>query len=127
MRKCILELDYCELVNLHKALLEAKFHTAPDNPSVSGSPIIANLYIQIRDWLIESEKGEEWNAWFHLSNQPDRRNQAVFLMGSCKQWGKADPDKKRKIAHNYLAPFLFGEEELMDVIEEVDRLSLIHI
>ena len=42
-------------------------------------------------------------------------------MGSCKQWGKADPDKKRKIAHNYLAPFLFGEEELMDVIEEVDR------
>ena len=45
MKEYSLKLDYCNLLNLHKALLEAKFHTVPDNKLVPGSPIIANIYI----------------------------------------------------------------------------------
>ncbi len=44
-----LKLDDHGLLNLHKALLEANFHTMPDNKLISASPLIANLYIQIRN------------------------------------------------------------------------------
>ncbi len=39
--------DYYILLNLHKALLEAKFHLEPDNVLVCSSPIIANLCDEI--------------------------------------------------------------------------------
>lgn len=121
MEEYNLKMDYYGLLNLHKALLEAKFHTAPDNELIAGSPLIANVYIKIRNLLIASDKGSEWRDWFQLSNRLDRRNQAIFLMSKCRHWGKATSDKKREIASNYLAPFLFDDEELMNVIEEVDK------
>lgn len=120
MKEYNLELDYYDLLNLHKALLEAKFHTMPDNESVPGSPIVANIYIQVRNLLIESDKGKEWKDWFLLRNSSKRRNQAIFLMKKCKRWKQADADEKSKIAGNYLAPFLYDEEELKEVIAEVD-------
>ncbi|MCI8554157.1 MAG: hypothetical protein HFJ80_04340 [Clostridiales bacterium] len=121
MEEYSLKLDYYGLLNLHKALLEAKFHTAPDNKLISGSPIIANIYIQIRDLLIENDRENEWRDWFQLSNRLDRRNQAIFLMKKCKHWSKATPDKKCEIVSNYLAPFFFDDEELKSLIAEVDK------
>lgn len=120
MEEYSLKLDYYGLLNLHKAVLEAKFHEVPENPLISGSPLIAKLYVQIRDLLMESDKGSEWREWFQLRNRPDRRNQAIRLMQKCERWRKTPPDKKREIAGNYLAPFLFDEEELTGVIAEVD-------
>ena len=121
MNEYNLRLDYYGLINLHKTLLEAKFHTSPDNEEVSGSPIVAALYIQVRDLLMESDKGSQWKNWFQLSNRPDRRNQAIILMRKCKCWNQATSDEKNKIACDFLAPFFFNEEELKGVIEEVDR------
>lgn len=121
MNEYNLKLDYYGLLNLHKALLEAKFHTMPDNEEVSGSPFVAELCIQVRDLLIESDKGIQWKSWFQLSNRPDRRNQAIILMRKCKRWNKAASDEKSKIACNFLAPFLFDEQELKKVITEVEN------
>ena len=121
MNEYTLKLDYYGLLNLHKTLLEAKFHTTPDNEEVSGSPFVAGLYIQVRDLLIESDKGSQWRNWFQLSNRSDRRNQAIILMRKCNRWSKATSDGKREIASHYLAPFLFSEEELKNVISEVDN------
>ena len=120
MQEYILKLDYYGLLNLHKALLEAKFHTMPDNECVAGSPIVADLYIQVRDLLIESEKGSEWKDWFQLSNRPDRKEQAIILMRKDRIWNKVDHDEKSRIASDFLAPFIFSEEELENVIAEVD-------
>lgn len=114
-----IKLDYWGLLNLHKALLEAKFHTTPDNEYVVGSPLIANIYIQVRDLLIESDKGSQWKDWFQLSNRPDRKHQSVTLIRKCDEhWNKATADEKSEIAANYLAPFLFDDEELKNVIIE---------
>lgn len=121
MEEYNLKLDYYGLLNLHKALLEAKFHTTPDNEEVSGSPIVANLYIKVRDLLMESDKDSQWKEWFQLSNRLDRRKQAIILMKKCKRWNKATSDEKNKIASNFLAPFLFNEEELKSVIAEVEN------
>ena len=46
MRKFELS-DYYDLLNLHKALMEAKFHDNPDNEYISGSPIIAKIMNEI--------------------------------------------------------------------------------
>lgn len=121
MKEYNLKLDYYSLLNLHKALLEVKFHTMPENESVAGSPLVADLYIQIRDLLIESQDGNQWKDWFQLSNRPDRRNQAILLMQKCNRWDRATADEKRKIARHYLAPFLFDDEELQHVIAEADK------
>ena len=123
MKEYNIKLDYFGLLNLHKALLEAKFHTTPDNESVAGSPLIADIYIQVRDMLIESDKGSQWKEWFQLSNRPDRKHQAVILMKKCgERWNKATADEKKKIAADYLAPFLFDEKEMKEVIMEVDGM-----
>ena len=48
MKETIFEIcDYYDLLNLHKALLEAKFHLNPDNELVSLSPVIAKISNQI--------------------------------------------------------------------------------
>ncbi len=121
MNEYNLKLNYYGLLNLHKTLLEAKFHTMPDNEEVSESPFVASLCIQVRDLLMESDKGSQWKNWFQLSNRSDRRNQAIILMRKSKRWNKAAPDEKSKIACDFLAPFLFSEEELKNIIAEVNN------
>ena len=120
MQEYTLKLDYYGLINLHKALLEAKFHTMPDNELVAGSPLIADLYIQVRDLLMESDTGSGWKDWFQLSNRPDRKEQAIILMRRDRIWNKATYDEKSEIARAFLAPFIFSEEEFENVIAEVD-------
>ena len=121
MKEYNVKLDYYGLLNLHKSLLEAKFHTTPENELIAGSPLVANTYIQVRDLLIQSDKGSEWKEWFKLRNRPDRKNQAIILMKKCKGWNNASFDEKRRIATNYLAPFIFDEEELKNVIAAVNN------
>lgn len=44
-------------------------------------------------------------------------------MGNYADWSEASDDEKSRIAGNYLAPFIFDEEELKAVIAEVDILK----
>lgn len=120
MEQFHLTLDYYGALNLHKALLEAKFHLSPDNELVSGSPLIARIYIQIRDFLLKSEESEAWKAWFQLKNRPDYRERAILRMRNCKRWNKAAFDEKSVIAAAYLSPFLYNEAERNAVILEAD-------
>ncbi len=122
MGEYVLKLDYYGLVNLHKALLEAKFHSGPENGLVAGSPLVAEIYVQVRDLLMESERGEEWREWFRLENRPDRRDQAIAAMKKHRGWKRAGREDRARIARNYLAPFLFTEEELEAVVAAVGEV-----
>lgn len=115
----ILNLDYYGVLNLHKALLEAKFHINPDNEMVSGSSFVAEIYIQVREWLIQYDESGQWKEWFQLKNRPDYKERAIMRIRKHKQWEKASPDKKKMIAKNYLAPFLYDEQELDELITEI--------
>lgn len=106
MKDFILNLDYYGALNQHKALLEAKFNVNPDNELVSGSPIVADIYIQVRELLIKSDESGQWRAWFQLKNRPDYRERALIRMRKDKRWERASVDEKKKIATNYLAPFI---------------------
>ena len=48
--------DYYVMLNLHKALLEAKFHMNPDNVNVASSPIIADFCNELVDVLTRSDE-----------------------------------------------------------------------
>lgn len=121
MKDFILNLDYYGVLNLHKALLEAKFNVNPDNEMVSGSPLIADIYIQIREWLIKNDESGQWKVWFQLKNRPDYKKRALIRMSKNKQWKKAYYEEKKMIVKNYLAPFIFNEQEVDEVIIEVDK------
>lgn len=61
--------DYYELLALHKALIEAKFNIDPQNESIAGSPIIADICNKVVDELssMEEDKSsggrEKWSEW----------------------------------------------------------------
>lgn len=114
-----LQLDYYGVLNLHKALLEAKFNMNPDNELVSGSPFVADIYVQVREFLIKND--HQWKEWFLLRNRPDYRARAIMRMKKCRRWGKATFAEKKKIAADFLAPFLHSEIELKEAIAETDQ------
>ena len=116
-----MQLDYYGVLNLHKALLEAKFNINPDNELVSGSPFVADIYIQIREFLIKSEKADQWKEWFLLQNRPDYRERAIMRMKKCGRWEKITFEEKKKVAADFLAPFLYDETELNGVIAKVEQ------
>ena len=58
--------DYNELLSLHKALIEAKFHINPDNEIVPSSPIVAKLCNDTVDLL--SKENTSWNEWRSKQN-----------------------------------------------------------
>ena len=120
MQEFELKMDYYGLLNLHKVLLEAKFHTTPDNELVSGSPLVADIYIQVRELLISSDKSAQWKNWFQLKNRQDYRNCALTRILTDERWSKSSFDEKKKIASDYLAPFLYDEIELQEFVIDVD-------
>ena len=121
MKDFVLNLDYYEVLNLHKALLEAKFNMYPDNELVSGSPLVADVYIQVRELLIQSDEAESWGEWFQLRNRPDFKERAFMRMKKNKRWTGASLDEKKEIAKSYLAPFIYDEAELNEVVTEMDE------
>ncbi len=121
MKEFTLTMDYYGLLNLHKALLEAKFHENPDNELVSGSPLVASVYIQIRDLLIQSTKSEQWQEWFQLDNRPDYKFRALARMSKDARWPDASDAEKKRIAESYLAPFLYNEAELHEAVSAADH------
>lgn len=121
MKGFVLNLDYYGVLNLHKTLLEAKFNINPDNEMVSGSPLVADIYIQVREWLTKNDESGQWKVWFQLKNRPDYKERVLIRLRKNKQWEKADYERKKMIAKNYLAPFIYDEQELDEVIVEMDK------
>ena len=113
--------DYYSLLNLHKILLEAKFHPNPENPLVAGSSFLADLYGGVVSLLLQSEKASDWKEWLQLKNRTDYRQRAILQMKQNREWKDALPERKKIMARNYLAPFLYTEAELEEAINEVDK------
>lgn len=118
--------DYFTILNLHKALLEAKFHENPDNENVSSSPIIADICNKLVDALTEmdEEKNEKnigkWDNWRMLKNQKFYKDRAMKNAVMNSRWKKMSEDEKLKATINMLSPFIATEEEVKCFIKEVD-------
>lgn len=118
--------DYYVLLNLHKALLEAKFHTNPDNLLVCSSPIIADLSNKIvdilskKDALKDPQNVGKWDSWRKLTAQTFYKDRAVKNAVLNERWPEMTEEDKIRCAKNLLSPFTATEEELLNFIKEVD-------
>jgi len=128
MKEIKLEIkDYYVLLNLHKALLEAKFHNNPDNILVSSSPIIADLSNEVVDILTELDKNkdngnvEKWNNWRKIEKQSFYRKRAINNAILNERWKEMSNEDKKRIAINLLSPFRATKEEIKQFINEVDK------
>ena len=115
---------YYDLLNLHKALLEAKFHKNPDNDFVAGSPIIARLCNEIVDLLTEHKGG--WSDWRRIENQSffiERAidNAVAFYSNHDNVWEKLKSGEKAEQIKNYLSPFIANERDILIISTEVER------
>lgn len=119
--------DYYILLNLHKALLEAKFHMDPDNIEVCYSPIIADLCNELVDLLIKLDgiKDEKniaaWEDWRNIATKSFFRERAVKNAALYKGWLEKDEEEKVRSAKILLSPFKATEEEIKAFIEDVDK------
>lgn len=118
--------DYYELLNLHKALLEAKFHDNPDNYYVAGSPYVARLSSKVIDLLaiieIERKGTESWTDWRKLSNQDHYKTRAVNAIIHRGVWEQLSDCEKRETVFNYISPFTCTDVEMASLIREIDGL-----
>ena len=78
--------DYYILLNLHKALLEAKFHMDPDNIEVCYSPIIADLCNELVDLLIKLDGNKDekniaaWEDWRNIETSHSLENEQLKML-----------------------------------------------
>ena len=118
--------DYYVLLNLHKALLEAKFHENPDNILVSSSPIIANLCDEIIEILekIDEKRGKnsaEWEEWRKLGNQSYYKQRAIKNATLNMRWLELSEQEKVETSKQIMSPFKATEDEIIEFIKEVDE------
>jgi len=116
---------YYDLLNLHKALLEAKFHKDPENPYVAGSPIIANICNTLIETLAEydtSTKGfEDWTEWRNIEHQDFYRERIIDNILNDGNWGERTYEEKLAVVKNNMSPFCGSNDEIDKMISAVDK------
>ena len=117
--------DYYELLNLHKALLEARFHEGLDNKYLAGSPIVAKIHNRIISNLISMEvnrKGSEgWSEWIKISNRKDYLERAVENIIKFETWD--NEIEKYEIVKTYISPFVATDKEVKEIIDYINAVK----
>lgn len=123
--------DYNDLLNMHKALMEAKFHENPDNNCIAGSPIIARIMNQIVEILSENDPyNGSWEIWrnikSHRTDECGGNSEWSKMIKSAarnENWSKYSYEKKLEVASIYLSPFTYDSQDLIDFVDNVDEFN----
>ncbi len=125
MKNKIIISDYAELLSLHKALMEAKFHVDPENLYIAGSPLIANICSRVVKALIEIEaqkdpsKRESWEKWLNLQNHNWIWSRTIQYARNNPEWKSFNNNEKEDYVKCLLSPFKFTKNDIQRFIEEV--------
>ena len=121
------QFDYYDLLNLHKALMEAKFHDNPDNEDIAGSPIIAKIMNEIVDVLSDIDphaNNGDIQRWRKLANHINFEkgiySKTLVKVSKDKLWKNYTKEQKIKATKNYFSPFIATEEEIETFIQTID-------
>ena len=123
MKKIKFELnDYYDILNLYKALMEAKFNENPDNIYVSRSPIISRIINELVDILsnYDTNKSEDWNEWRKLEKHNCYIEKVIKLITKFVEWKEFSINQKMELLFNYLSPFIYTEKDIIELINEID-------
>lgn len=131
MTKLVVD-DYNDLLNLHKALMEAKFHNDPENDCIAGSPVIARIMNQIVD-IISECGSDSWKKWRNIKNHrlEEERHEYIgvwhkMIIAASRNciWKEVSHQEKINISKIYLSPFYYDNQDLEDFINQVDALLI---
>ena len=118
--------DYYNLLHLHRALLEAKFHIPSDDIEVQYSPYIAELSNRIVDILSfkdkQNKKSNTWSEWRQLEGKSLFREKVVLICARHKKWKNMDIEHKIELAKIVISPFICSMPDIMEIVSESDSL-----
>lgn len=108
-----------ELLALHRALLEAKFHGDPNDRDVAASPLVAKLASEVVAAL-RNEDPEGWATWLRVG--PERREWhcAIAAARRWSPWSGLDRETKLAWARTLLAPFEVDPHRVERFVDAVD-------
>ncbi len=120
--------DPIELSELHRAILEAKFHPFPTDAAAAGSPVLAGVSNRIYDEL--SRKQDKRSADIaafqdlrRIKSQNGYRGQwRTAVMAARRDTVMRDAGYEDRIAFAkcYLSPFSCTDDELREFLDDVD-------
>ncbi len=117
--------DRWELLALHRALFEAKLHSAPEDQDIVGSPVLARLAERVVDELIATETREgdadskqRWGTWRRASEHPRRMGYVRAAIQNQKNWASYDELSRRTFVIDALSPLIAEEYELQQLLNE---------
>lgn len=116
-----------ELLALHKALLEAKFHAHPDNADIAGSPFVAAIADRVFDALVQWEesrgnlaKADEWKEWRRAETKAWIMRRVQEYAVENPHWMKWDAAERRDYLRCALSPFQLPDRQLDEMMVEID-------
>lgn len=117
--------DRWELLALHRALFEAKLHSAPEDKDIVGSPVLARLAERVVDELIATETRDgdldskkRWEKWRKISEHPRRLDYVRAALQAQKNWTSYDEESRRTFLVDALSPLVAEEYELQQLLNE---------
>lgn len=121
--------DYYELLALHRALIEAKFHPDPQNLDVPGSPLLACVSNRALETLqaMEIARGcveasQKWDDWRKRPKDGQSWRYAMNHAAQVSEWSSWSGDEKNRFVVDLLAPYVVDEASKAEFVAEVDRL-----
>lgn len=113
--------DRKELLALHRALMEARFHPDPEQPELAGSPFIAAMSHRVVDALA-SEDRPKWDAWRKAESHRHRFPVVLSRIAEANAWPGWTDTQKHDFVELLLAPFRAEPTTVAELVEEGDRL-----
>ena len=119
--------DYHELLSLHKALMEAKFHANPENAYIAGSPHISRIARDVASAIVDSlrlsgddDKADHWEDWLKLANQRWIIDRVVAHMRENEGWRSWNDGEIYDYLECMFSPFFASEEDFAEVLARLN-------
>lgn len=118
--KPITHMHAYESFRLRKALSEANFNMNPDNESESIYPLIASIYITIKDLLIHSKHSKNWESYFQFKNFSSEIDRAIILILKDERWQTSSDEERKKIITDHLPKYICNDIELNELLPKIN-------
>lgn len=118
--KPITHMHVYESFRLRKALSEANFDINPDNESESIYPLIASIYVTIKDLLIHSKRSKHWESYFQFKNFSSEIDRALILILKEERWKASSDEEKKKIITDHLPKYICNDIELNELLPKIN-------
>ena len=116
-----------DLVALHRAFMEAKFHAPPSNEEVLVSPILARIANAVVEGIVEVEvregrgsEAEAWSRWRDVGARPEIVALVVECARQSQHWSRMTREEKTDYVRSGLSPVLASPDVLSLLVDEVE-------